>query len=168
METMMNEEFTIKDDSTAEWAVQRIAEETAEFERLKELAEQKIEELKNKIADLEEQNKRKTSFLKSCLAMYFETVPHKETKTQETYKLLSGTLVFKKPKQKIVKNDEKLVEYFKRNNMTDFIKVEEKPQWNEYKKNLSIVEDKVIDTTTGEVVDVLEIEEEAGSFEVKL
>ena len=63
---------------------------------------------------MEELTERKTSFLKSCLAQYFETVPHKETKTQATYKLLSGQLVFKKPKQKLVKSDDDLIAYFKK------------------------------------------------------
>ena len=37
-----------------------------------------------------------TSYLTSCLADFFATVPHKETKTTEKYRLLSGTLTFKK------------------------------------------------------------------------
>ena len=38
------EEWHITDDSGAEWALQRIAEEQAEFERLKNLGEKQIEE----------------------------------------------------------------------------------------------------------------------------
>lgn len=160
-------EFKIDNDKKADWALNIIDEERKEAERLKELAKQQIEEIEMKIKYIEEKSERKTAFLKSCLAQYFETVPHKATKTQETYKLLSGSLVFKLPSQKMVKDDEKLLEYFKQNNMNEYIKTKETPAWNEFKKNLSIVDDKVIDTSTGEVVDVVKVEETAGSFEVK-
>lgn len=162
------EGFSIKDDKTADWAVKKIAEERAEFERLKILAEEQMQEIKDKVSRMEELTERKTSFLKSCLAQYFETVPHKETKTQETYNLLSGKLVFKKPKHKLVKSDDDLIAYFKENNMTEFVKVKEEPAWVEFKKNLEIVDGVVINTLTGEVVEVVKVEEDAGSFEVKV
>lgn len=162
------EGFSIKDDKTADWAVKKIAEERAELERLKTLAEEQMQEIKDKVKYTEELTERKTSFLKSCLAQYFETVPHKETKTQSTYKLLSGQLVFKKPKQKLVKSDDDLIAYFKKNNMTEFVKIKEEPAWVEFKKNLEIVDDVVVNTMTGEVVEVVKIEEDAGSFEVKI
>ena len=71
------------------------------------------------------------------------------------------------PSQKMVKDDEKLLEYFKQNNMNEYIKTKETPAWAEFKKNLSIVDDKVIDTSTGEVVEVVKVEEIAGVFDVK-
>ena len=116
---------------------------------------------------LEETAERNTAFLKGCLAQYFETVPHKSTATQKSYKLLSGSLVFKLPSQKMVKEDVKLLEYFHQNGMEEYIKTEEKPAWGEFKKNLSIVDGKVVNTSTGEIVDAVKVEETAGSFEVK-
>ncbi len=163
----MSKGFSIKDDNVADWALRKIAEEQEEFDRLKGLAEQQIEELRLKIKHLEETAERKTSFLKGCLAQYFQTVPHKSTKTQESYKLLSGSLVFKLPKQSMVKDDEALLEHFRQNGLQEYIKTEEKPMWGEYKKNLSIVDGKVVDTTTGEVVDAVRVEEAPGTFDVK-
>lgn len=159
--------FFIDDDATADWALRKIAEEKAELERITAIANQQIEELQLKIKHLEEVAERKTSFLKGCLAQYFQTVPHKSTKTQETYKLLSGSLVFKLPKQNMVKDDEQLVEHLRQNGLEEYIKTEEKPVWSEYKKNLAIVDGKVVDTTTGEIVKVVSIEEVPGTFEVK-
>ena len=159
--------FSIKDDSTADWALRMIAEEESEFRRLKAIADQQIEEIKMKIDALKERTERKNAFLKSCLFEYFTTVPHKETKTQETYKLLNGSLIFKKPKQKMIYEEDKLVEYFKQNGMEEFIKTEEKPIWGEFKKNLSIIDGSVIDTITGEMVDTVSVVEEPGAFEAK-
>ena len=163
----MEKGFSITDDGVADWAVRKIAEEREDLERLKALAQQQIKEIEEKIRKQEEATERKTGFLRGCLARYFETVPHKATKTQETYKLLSGSLVFKIPKQNMVKDDAKLLEYFHKNGMEEYIKTEEKPAWGEYKKKLSIVDGQVIDTVTGEVVDIVKVEETAGVFEVK-
>ena len=159
--------FSITDDNTADWALKKIAEERKELERLKAIAQQQVEEIELKIKHLEETTERKTAFLKGCLAQYFETVPHKATKTQETYKLLSGSLVFKLPKQNLVKDDTKLLNYLHENGMEEYIKTEEKPIWAEFKKTLSIVDGKVIDTSTGEVVEAVKAEETAGVFDVK-
>lgn len=159
--------FSITDDNTADWALKKIAEERKELERLKSIAEQQVEEIQLKVKHLEETTERKTAFLKGCLAQYFETVPHKATKTQETYKLLSGSLVFKLPKQNMVKDDAKLLEYFHKNNMEEYIKTEEKPVWSEFKKTLSIVDGNVIDTSTGEIVEAVKAEETPGVFDVK-
>ncbi len=159
--------FSINDDAVADWAVRKIAEEHAELDRLKSIAEQQINEINMKIKYEEEVVARKTSFLKGCLNQYFHSVPHNATKTQESYKLLSGSLVMKLGSQKMVKDDSELVAYFHQNNMSEYIKTEEKPIWAEFKKNLSIIDGKVIDTTTGEVVDVVKVEEVPESFEVK-
>lgn len=163
----MRKGFSIKDDAVADWAVKKIAEEQAELERLTIIAKQQIDALQLKVNYLEEVAERKTSFLKGCLSEYFRTVPHKSTKTQESYKLLSGSLVMKLASQKMVKDDAELVEYFHKNNMSEYIKIEEKPMWAEFKKNLSIIDGNVINSVTGEVVDVVRVEHVPESFEVK-
>lgn len=160
-------EFFINSDYVADWALREIAKEQEELERLVSIAEQQIEEIKLRIKHLNETAERKTTFLKGCLNQYFQTVPHKSTKTQESYKLLSGSLVFKLPKQTMVKDDAQLLEYFHKNDMCEYIKTKEEPAWGEYKKSLAIVDGKAVDTTTGEVVDVVRIEEVPGTFEVK-
>lgn len=159
--------FSINDDVTADWALQKIKEANEEYERLTLIACEQIAEINLKMKHLEESAERKTAFLKGCLAEYFKTVPHKATKTQESYKLLSGSLVMKLGSQKMVKDDAALVEYFRQNNMPEYIKTEEKPKWAEFKKNLSIVDGKVVDTTTGEVVDVVSVEDVPSTFDVK-
>lgn len=162
--------FLIDDDHKADWALRKIAEERKEAERIKAIAEQQIEELQMKIKYAEEVAERKTAFLKGCLAEYFQKVPHKETKKQrqESYKLLSGSLILKLPKQKMVKDDEKLIEYFRSNGMEEFIKTKESPKWEEFKKQLQIIDGNVVDTATGDVIDAVRVEETTGIFDVKI
>ena len=78
--------FKITDDSLADWAVCKIADERAELARLKELADEQIARIMEKVAAAEKRCENNTSFMTSKLAEYFETVPHKETKTKHSYR----------------------------------------------------------------------------------
>ena len=101
--------FRITDDRCADWAVRKIAEERAEYDRLKELADQQVAAITEKMEAAKRRLENGTSYLTSCLAEYFRTVPHKTTKTTEKYRLLSGTLTLKKGGTKATPDDAKLV-----------------------------------------------------------
>lgn len=162
------EGWNITDDRTAEWALKKVKAEREEHERLIALAQAEIDELQDKIAKQKEEMERATSYLTYQLRLYFDKVNVKETKTQQSYKLLSGSLVRKKPTQKLAKtSDEQLVSFFEISGMDDLIKIEKKPNWAEYKKRLAIIDGTVIDTTTGEMVDCVEIEEVPEQFDIK-
>lgn len=164
------EDFKVTDDKTADWALTKIHEAEDERDRLIALAESQIANLKNKIEDLESKCENETGFLKACLMEYFGTVKSKETKTQKTYKLLSGTLVFKKPSVKINHDDEALLNYLSENDGEDFIKIKKSVDWAEFKKSLSVSDaGEVIDTGLGTVIpaNVCSVEEVPASFTVK-
>ena len=138
------QEFKIDTDLLANWSIKKIKQETEEHDRLVEIAKGEIEELNRQIALLDKALENKTGYLKSKLQEYFMTVEHKETKTQESYKLLSGSLVFKKPTQKMNPDKEKLLEYVKANNMPEYIKVKEDVDWAGLKKDCTIQGNQVI------------------------
>lgn len=158
-------EFRVDDDRKADWALERIAEAESERDRLLALAQQEIDELKAEMENIAEKCDRDTGYLKACLKDYFATVDSKETKTQATYKLLHGSLVWKKPKQNIQHNDEELLKALKG---TEYIETTQKVKWGEYKKNLEVQDGVVIDTTTGELVAGCSVEEVPGEFTVKV
>lgn len=160
--------FKITDDSLADWAVRKIADERAELARLKELADEQIARIMEKVAAAEKRCENNTSFMTSKLAEYFETVPHKETKTKHSYRLLSGALVKKIGGVTMEKDDEKLLEYFKNSGNDDMIQTVEKPKWGEFKKRLEIVGGQIIDTDTGEIVEGVEIVTKADTFVVEI
>ena len=165
----LNETFTVKDDNTADWALRAIRDDEAERDRLIAIANHQIEELNAQIEEIREKYDRKTAFLKACLAMYMNDVPHKETKTQETYQLLTGKLVLKKASQKMVPNDEALVKYLETEKCSELIKVIRKPDWATVKKSLTIMDGDVVNTMTGEVIDptIIAIEDVPASFDIK-
>ena len=107
--------FRITDDRCADWAIRKIADERSEYDRLKALADEQIAAINEKVAAARKRMENGTSYLTSCLADFFATVPHKETKTTEKYRLLSGTLTFKKGTTKTKLDETKLVPWLKAN-----------------------------------------------------
>lgn len=159
--------FSIVSDLQAEWALKKISKATEEYNRLVNLANSEIESINTRVQELERKYNNDTAYLKSKLFEYFCSVEHKETKTQETYKLLSGTLTFKKPARKIDRpTDQRLLDALHQTGESEFIETVEKPKWAEYKKTLTITDDGKVVNANGELID-LETIDEPGKFDVK-
>ena len=169
-EELFNEDtadgFNIADDAVADWAVRKIAEEKAENARLHAIAQDQIDRISEKLAVADKRLESRTAFLTEKLSEFFMLVPHKETKTTAKYQLLSGTLVYTKPKQTYEKDDEKLLAYLKKN-AREYVKVEEKPALGEFKKVITVIDGTVINTETGEVVEGVKPTFSEPKFEIK-
>lgn len=160
-------EFKIDNDGAAEWALEKIKAEKADMERLINLCEQKIAEYEEKIKLFKSQYENSTGFLVSCLQQYFNTVPRKKTKTQETYKLPSGTLKLKYPGPDFVRDEENLLKWLKDNNYTDFIKVRESADWAGLKAKIKVDKGNVI-TEDGELVEGVKAIDRPPEFKVEV
>lgn len=159
--------FQITDDGCADWAVRKITDERAEYERLKALGEQQIAAITEKIEAARRRCENGTAFLTSCLNEYFRTVPHKCTKTTEKYRLLSGTLTLKKGGSKMVADDDKLVPWLRENGYDDFVKVAESAAWGEFKKKLAITDGYITIAESGEIVEGVTLTETPDTFKVE-
>lgn len=161
--------FVIDDDNKADWAIRKIDEEKQEFNRIRELAEEQTARIEQKVEAAERRFNQRTSYLRSLLGSYFMQVPHRKTKTQESYRLLSGSLVLKLPKVKLVYEEDELVEYLKESGMPDYIKTEEKARWGELKKLLDLSQGKhPVIKDTGELVECIRVEETPAEFKVEV
>ena len=145
--------FRITDDRCADWAIRKIADE-------------QIAAINEKVVAARKRMENGTSYLTSCLADFFATVPHKETKTTEKYRLLSGTLTFKKGTTKTKLDETKLVPWLKANGYGELVKVEESTRWADLKKLLSYTGDIATLTETGEIVEGVTVYETPGIFTV--
>ena len=160
-----SDNWKIENDVSAEWVLSKLREEKAEAQRLINVCESQIlfyEAEKQKAKDGLEQ---KTGYLKSLLLDYFGMVPHKKTKTQESYKLPSGTLKLKYPGPKYERDDKALVKWLKDRKMTDYVEVKELPKWGELKKVTKTAGDKVV-SEDGEILDGVVAVEQAPEFAV--
>lgn len=158
--------FRITDDRCADWAVRKIMEERVEYERLKALADEQIAAINEKVDAARRRMENGTAYLTSCLADFFNTVPHKTTKTQEKYRLLSGTLVLKKGGIKAKTDDGKLVPWLRANGYDDLVKVEESAKWGELKKLLAYTGEIATIAETGEIVEGVTAYEAPDTFTV--
>ena len=158
--------WRITDDGCADWACQKIAEEKAELDRIKALGESQIEKIQQRLDAAQRRYENGTRFLTGKLAEYFETVPHKTTKTKHSYRLLSGTLVKKIGGSTMKQDDDALLAYLKASGNEDMIQNTEKPKWGEFKKRLEIVGGQIVDKTTGELVEGVQIIEKPDTFTV--
>ena len=129
-----NKEFIIDSDSKADWACKVIKQEQAETERLQKAIDEEIMMLNEKKKYYAEQCENKTSFLKSKLANYFETVEKKELKTCFKYKLPSADLVFMKPAVKYERDNDKIISWLTEHNKFEYIKTNPAVDWAELKK----------------------------------
>jgi len=132
--TEQPEEFTVTDDATAQWCMKKIreAEETKEMWR-KHYDEQ--------FAKVTAASDASIAYMTAKLEEYFLTVPHKATKTQESYALPGGKLLRKKQQPKFDTDDEALVAWLKSSDMKQFVKVKESADWASLKKLVAMSAD---------------------------
>ena len=63
-------------------------------------------------------------------------------------------------------DDDALLAYLKASDNEDMIQTTEKPKWGEFKKRLEIVGGQIVDKTTGELVEGVQIIEKPDTFTV--
>ena len=121
-EVVQQEAFTVDNDGAAEWCLNKIREEQAELRRMEMVCNQMIGQYQMRLEQAKQNYENKTTFFKQQLQAYFEKVPHKATKTQETYELPSGKLKRKFGGLDYIKDDAVLLEWVKANGgQEDFI-----------------------------------------------
>lgn len=143
-----------------------LSEEIATLIALKDA---KVEKIITECEWKVDRKKESQNLIVAELRVLAEQVPQKETKTQSKVTLLSGDVVIKKPKQTLVADKDKLIEWAIEQERSDLI--DEKTvrcfKWAEYKKDIDIVDGHVIDTATGEIVDGVTVEEEPEKVVIK-
>jgi hypothetical protein len=165
IETIMEDEqqtaFVIDNDQKANWAIQKISEIDADYERMCNWYQEQM-------SKLEKQRDIRIERLTAMLRGYFATVPKHETKTMSKYALPCGELIYQKPKKDFVVEDTaKLLVWAIDNSPTD-VKIVSSPAWGNIKKRLKATEAGIVDTETGVVVDGVVQVEKPDEFKVKL
>lgn len=162
------EGFVIDNDQKAEWALRKISEHRADAQRMADVCDAEINRYTQIKAEAEEKSRKDCSFLESRLRAYFDTVPHKATKTQESYKLPSGVLKIKARDPEYVHDDAVLIEWVKAQGLNDLLKVEPSLKWGDMKDKLTINGETAVYTETGEIVPGVKIVEREPVFKVEV
>jgi phage host-nuclease inhibitor protein Gam len=159
-EIIREEDFVIDTDEKALWALKKIKNARDDRDMWVEWYQQKIREIT-------EQTDFATENLETMLAAYFETVPHKKTKTQETYSLPGGKLILKTQNPEYKRDDKTVIAWLKANGQDQFVKVEEKLDWAGLKAATAAFEGQIM-TEDGEIIPGVEVVEREPKFVVEV
>lgn len=154
------EGFVIDTDAKADWALQKIREARADRDRWVSWYTDKIKEIK-------EQTDFDTMNLERMLAEYFATVPHKKTKTQESYKLPGGKLVLKTQNPEYKLDDKTVIEWLNGNGMPQYVKTKLELDWDALKKATAVFEGHIV-TEDGEIIPGIEVVNRDEKFTVEI
>ena len=152
--------FVIDTDAKAAWAMKKIKEARDDRDTF-------VAWYKGKIKEIEEQTEFNTMALERMLADYFATVPHKKTKTQESYALPGGKLVMKKQQPEYKHKDDVVIDWLKKNNNQQFIKVKEELDWAGLKATVGVFNGTCVDEN-GEIIPGIEVVEREEKFVVEV
>ena len=146
--------FSVTDDGGAEWCLRKMREADEEYDRMNAWYLEQIEKAKSK---RDATKARMTAYLQD----YAETIPMRETKTQRSYNLPHGKLIWKKATTKLEHDDAVLLETLKKAGKTEYVNeiVIEHVAWAKLKKDLM---------ETGEAMDGVTVVEVPATFEVKV
>ena len=152
------ERFVIDDDQKAEWALEQIRNAEEEKERWRDHFKEQMARI-NETCDLTINN------MKEMLRDYFATVPHKVTKTEESYRLPSGKLVIKKQAAEFDYDDNELIDWLEKNKPGQYIKTKKVVDWIGLKKTLTVVGEIVADDS-GEIIPCIKVNERPDVFTI--
>lgn len=152
--------FHVTDDKAAEWCMKKIKEAEADRAMWKAHYEAQMEKV-NKAAD------ESVAYFTAKLEEYFANVPHKATKTQESYTLPGGKLILKKQQPKFEVDDDTLVPWLKSNFMAHLVKVKESADWATLKKVVN-VSGSGVTTDEGEVIPGVTVTQRPDVFKVEM
>lgn len=154
--------FLIDDDSKADWALRKIAEAQADTAKWADY-------YANQAAKIKAQNDQTVAYFTSALEQYFDMVPHRTTKTQESYGLPSGKLV-RKAQQPTYERDADALLTWAKSSFPEAVKVKEEASWEAIKKRITAVNGagQAIDRETGELIPGVKIIQRDPVFRVEL
>ena len=140
------QDVAVFDDASAQYLLRRIAEADEQFERMEAW-------YKHQTAKAKAVRDRTVEWAERNLRAYFDLVPKKTTKTQQSYELPGGKLVLKQKQPKYERDDAALVPWLEGNGRAEMVKVEKSANWAELKKTLTLGPDgESMITEDGEVV----------------
>lgn len=141
--------FNIDNDQKADWAIRKIMETENAAKMWKEYYKKQSDRV-------EKITQQRIAYFTALLESYFDTVPHKATKTGEKYKLPSGVLVRKAQAPEYERDDAQIIAWCAKN-APSCVENVPKLKWTALKGLLVENNGQAIDEITGEVVPGIKI-----------
>lgn len=158
-QTNEEEELLVRSDIEAGWQLKRRKELIADRDNLIAFYQARIDAVK-KDADV------KLSIIDRALFLFFQTVEHHRTATQESYTHPEGKLVWKKQAPEFKRDDKAVMSWLKDNNGGNYIKTTESLDWASLKKDTTVVGNTIVNSD-GEIIPGVEVVEREPKFTVE-
>ena len=113
-------------------------------------------------------NEDTEAYFAALLADYFDTVPHKATKTQESYSLPSCKLVLKAQQPEFNRDETVLCDYLDKKGRDDLVRITRRADWAALKKTLKVMEDGTCVDADGEVVEGVQAFSRLPEFKIEM
>lgn len=174
------EEFFLADDSAAGWAMRKIAKIDAEKKRMLDQIDERIKQFTDAMEFKANEVRRKAAsergYFEQLLAVYFANLPAdsiKKTKAgRVSYDLPEGKLMITAPKREYLHDDVRLLDVLKNNDMSEYIRRKETPDWAAIKKTIRVDEagNVAMVNLMGEIIetDAISVVEVPGEFRVEV
>ena len=159
--TAQDTPFIVDNDQKAEWAARKIREARQDTQKWTEYYERQLSAIRRA-------NEETEAYFAALLADYFETVPHKATKTQESYSLPSCKLVLKAQQPEFNRDEAVLCDYLDKKGRDDLVKITRRADWAALKKMLKVMEDGTCVDADGEVVEGVQAFSRQPEFKVEM
>lgn len=159
--TAQDTPFVVDNDQKAEWAARKIREARQDMKKWTEYYERQLSAIRRANEDTE-------AYFSALLADYFETVPHKATKTQESYSLPSCKLVLKAQQPEFNRDEAVLCDYLDKKGRDDLVKITRRADWAALKKTLKVMEDGTCVDADGEVVEGVQAFSRQPEFKIEM
>lgn len=152
-------EFVVTDDQLAEWCVKKIREAQQNVAKWRAHYDQQMQRIENEANSTIE-------YMSAKLEAYFDTVPHKESKTQQSYKLPGAKLVRKHQQPKFEIDDATTVAWLEENKRYDLVKIAKSADWAALKKITTVNGESVV-TEDGEIVPGIKATQREDVFKIE-
>lgn len=159
--TAQDTPFTVDNDQKAEWAARKIREARQDTKAWTEYYERQLSAIRRANEDTE-------AYFAALLADYFETVPHKITKTQKSYSLPSCKLVLKAQQPEFNRDEAVLCDYLDKKGRDDLVRITRRADWAALKKTLKVMEDGTCVDADGEVVEGVQAFSRQPEFKIEM
>src|SRR5690606_21765296 len=157
------QEFTVDDMGKADWALRKLQELKQEKERNEEYAQKEKERIDEWLERENGKIDQSIQYFEGQLAAYLDRLRQDNPKLK-SFSLPNGRIRFRKRPAKWTYNDEVLLAGLKANGRTDLIRTKEMVDKQSLKKSVVVDGRKVVDLTTGCIVEGIEIDDQGEVF----
>ncbi|SFJ82666.1 host-nuclease inhibitor Gam family protein [Thermoflavimicrobium dichotomicum] len=163
----VNERFVVDSDEKANWVLRKLKHLQKKKQENIALAEAEIAKINAWLEHVNGDLDSQIQFFEDHLAEYAERLRQKDSKFK-SMKLPNGRFGFRKQPAKWHYDEKVLLNQLKENGRNDLIRIKEEIDKQAIKKQFKVIDGRVIDPETGEVINGVTVEEQGEKLKIEV